>query len=161
MNSFGYCRVSAHFFLLLALSIIWMSLASAKATRLDDSGTQAVEPVVSMRWQTAVPQRSPEGNVLTGVTTVRLRVNVAPWLRRSGRIYLALPVQQPGPIAASWSTRGRFLPGQLVSGNRALVYAGPITTALMEDVLHFQFSIDAGLMRRPYPVSFYFEIDEE
>jgi hypothetical protein len=27
--------------------------------------------------------------------------------------------------------------------------------------LHFQFSIDAGLMRRPYPVSFYFEIDEE
>jgi hypothetical protein len=161
MNSSGYCRVGAHFFLPLALSIIWISSASAKTTRLDDSGTQAVEPVVNMRWQSVVPQRSAAGNVLTGVTTVRVRVNVAPWLRRSGRIYLALPAQQPGPIAAAWSTRGRFLPGQLISGNRALVYAGPITTALMEDVLQFQFRIDGSLMRRPYPVSFHFEIDEE
>ena len=161
MNSLAHCRVSAHFFLLLTLSIIWISSASAKTTRLDDSGTQALEPFVSMRWRTAIPQRSPEGKVLTGITTVRVRVNVAPWLRRSGRIYLTLPAQQPGPIAASWSTRGRFLAGQLISGNRALVYAGPITAALMEDVLQFQFSIDGCLMRRPYPVSFYFEIDEE
>jgi hypothetical protein len=157
----GHCRASARFFLLLALSIIWLAPVFAKTTRLDDSGTQAVEPVVNMRWQTVLPQHSPEGLVLAGVTTVRVRVNVAPWLRRSGRIYLTLPVQQPGPIAASWSTRGRFLAGQLTSGNRALVYAGPITTALMEDVLQLRFRIDGRLMRRPYPVSFHFEIDEE
>ena len=83
------------------------------------------------------------------------------WLRRSGRIYLDLPAQQPGPITTSWITQGRFLPGQVHSGNRVLIYAGPIATPFLEDVMKFQFSVDGTLLPRPTPVTFHFEMDED
>jgi hypothetical protein len=148
------------FFLAHALSIIWASAAQGKTTTIDDSGTQALEPSVSMRWKTAAPSRSGADNLMVGTTTIRVRINVTPWLHRSGRIYLDLPAQQPGPITASWITQGRLLSGQVHSGNRALIYAGPIATPFMEDVLKFQFGVDGSLMRRPFPVTFHFEMDE-
>ncbi|MGH8209718.1 MAG: hypothetical protein ACREU6_08990 [Steroidobacteraceae bacterium] len=120
-----------------------------------------LEPLVSMRWEAAVPRRSGDNNMLVGTTRVRVRLNVMPWLRHAGRIYLVLPAQPPGPITARWDSQGRLLPGQLHSGSRTLVYAGPITTAFIEDVLSLQFSIDGTLVRRPFPVSFRFEMDEE
>jgi hypothetical protein len=148
------------FFLAPVLSIIWAYPAPAKTTRIDDSGTQALEPSVSMRWKSTAPSRSGADNLMIGTTTIRVRINVTPWLRHSGRIYLDLPAQQPGPITASWITQGRFLPGQVRSGNRALVYAGPIASPFMEDVLKFQFSVDGTLVRHPFPVTFHFEMDE-
>ena len=78
-----------------------------------------------------------------------------------GRIYLVLPAQQPGPLSASWITQGRFMPGQIRSGNRVLVYAGPITTPFMEDVFKFQFSVNGNLVQRAFPVTYRFEMDEE
>jgi hypothetical protein len=152
---------AVHFFLALALAIIWPSAAHAKSITLDDSGTEALEPSVSMRWKTAAPGRSPGANLLIGTTTIRVRINVMPWLKHSGRIYLSLPAQQPGPISASWVTQGQLLSGQLQSGNRILVYCGPLTTPFLEDVFKFQFSINAALISRPYPVSFHFELDED
>jgi len=148
------------FFLAPALSIIWASTAQAKTTTIDDSGTQALEPSVSMRWKSTAPSRSGTDNLMVGTTTIRVRLNVTPWLRRSGRIYLDLPAQQPGPITASWIAQGRFLSGQVHSGNRTLLYAGPIASPFMEDVLRFQFSVDGALIRRPFPVTFHFEMDE-
>lgn len=148
------------FFLACAFSIIWASPARAKTTPIDDAGTQALEPSVSMRWKTAVPSRSRAGNEMVGTTTLRMRLNVLPWLHRSGRIYLNLPAQPPGPISASWSTQGRLLPGHVHSGNRVLVYSGPISTPFMEDVLKVQFSVDGTLVRRAFPVTFHFEMDE-
>jgi hypothetical protein len=147
------------FFLACVLSIIWASEAQAKTTTIDDSGTQALEPSVSMRWKTPTPSRS-GGNLMVGTTTLRVRLNVTPWLRRSGRIYLDLPAQQPGPITTSWITQGRFLPGQVHSGNRVLIYAGPISTPFLEDVMKFQFSLDGSLITRAIPVTFHFEMDE-
>ena len=149
------------FFLACALSIIWTPDAQAKSITIDDSGTQALEPAVAMRWKTAVPSRSAAGALMIGTTTIRVRINVQPWLRHSGRIYLALPAQQPGPIALSWTTQGRFLPGQLQSGNRVLVYAGVIAAPFMEDTLTFQFSVNGALMRRTVPVTYHFEMDED
>lgn len=151
----------AAFFLACALSIIWVPAARAKTTVIDDSGTQAFEPSVSLHWKTAAPSRSGADNLMVGAATIRVRINVAPWLRRTGRIYLDLPAQQPGPMTVSWSTQGRFLPGQVRSGNRVLVYAGPIATPFMEDVLTFQFSVDGALIRRTFPLSFHFEMDED
>jgi hypothetical protein len=149
------------FFLALAFGIIWTATARANSITLDDSGSVAIEPSVLMRWKTAVPTRTAAGKLMVGTTTIRVRINVMPWLKHSGRIYLALPAQQPGPISLSWTTQGRFLPGQLVSGNRVLVYAGRITTPFMEDTLLFQFSVDGALMRRAVPVTYHFEMDEE
>jgi hypothetical protein len=149
------------FFLACALSIIWTQDAQAKSVTIDDSGTQALEPAVAMHWKTAAPTRSPAGTLMIGTTTIRVRINVLPWLRHSGRIYLALPAQQPGPIGLSWTTQGRFLPGQVQSGNRALVYSGPIAAPFMEDTLTFQFSVDGALMGRTVPVTYHFEMDED
>ena len=150
----------AAFFLACALSIIWEP-APAKTTIIDDSGTQALEPSVALRWESAAPSRSGGGNLMVGTTTIRVRINVMPWLRRSGRIYLDLPAQQPGPMSVSWSTQGRFMPGRVRTGNRVLIYTGPIATPFMEDVLTFQFSVDGALIRRAVPVSFRFEMDED
>ena len=153
-------RTTVRFFFALTLTIICRTPARANPITIDDSGTQALEPAVSMRWKTATPARSAADNVMIGTTTVRVRINVTPWLRRSGRIYLSLPAQQPGPIRLSWITQGRFLPGQVQSGNRMLIYSGPITTPFMEDTLTLQFIVDGALMRRSVPVTYHFEMDE-
>ena len=150
----------AAFFLALALTIFWSPAAPARSLPIDDSGSQALEPAVIMRWKTPAP-RSGAGNPMQGTTTIRVRINVMPWLRHSGRIYLVLPLQRPGPIGLSWTTQGRFMPGALQSGNRVLVYAGPITTPFMEDVFKFQFSVDGSLLPRTVPVSYHFEMDED
>jgi hypothetical protein len=151
------------FFLACVLSIIWASAAQAKTTTIDDSGTQALEPSVSMRWQTPTPSRKggANANLMVGTTTLRVRLNVTPWLRRTGRIYLDLPAQQPGPITTSWLTQGRFMPGQVHSGNRVLIYSGTIATPFLEDVMTFQFSLDGSLISRATPVTFHFEMDED
>jgi hypothetical protein len=149
------------FFLGLAFGIIWAATAQAKSSTIDDSGSTAIEPSVLMRWKTATPTRTAAGKLMVGTTTIRVRINVMPWLKHSGRIYLALPAQQPGPISLSWTTQGRLLPGQLVSGNRVLVYAGPITTPFMEDTLTFQFGVDGAFMQRAVQVTYHFEMDEE
>ena len=161
MMAMSRASLEPAFFLACVLSIIWASAAQAKTITIDDSGTQALEPSVSMRWKTAAPSRSGDDNLMVGTTTIQVRLNVMPWLRHSGRIYLYLPAQQPGPLTASWITQGRFLPGQLRSGNRVLVYAGRISTPFLEEVLKFQFNVDGTLMRRAFPVTFHFEMDED
>lgn len=153
------CR-PLHFFLALSLVIIWPGAARAKTITLDDTGTQALEPGVAMRWQSATPPRGGAGDMLVGTTTIRVRINLMPWLKRTARIYLSLPAQPPGPIAASWTAQGQLLSGQIRSGNRVLVYAGPVTSGFIEDTLKFQFRVNAALIARPYPVSFHFEMDE-
>jgi len=149
------------FFLAIGFAIIWTPAARARTIQIDDSGTQALEPAVSLRWKTAAPSRAGDGNLMIGTSTIRVRLNVTPWMRRSGRIYLNLPAQPPGPIAVSWTTQGRFLQGQLHSGNRMLLYAGPISAPFLEDVLTLRFSVDGRLVRRTFPVNFHFEMDEE
>jgi hypothetical protein len=90
-------RPAAAFFLASALTIFWTDAAQGKSIAIDDSGTQALEPAVNLRWQSPRPSRSGGDNLMVGTTTIRVRINVLPWMRRSGRIYLVLPAQQPGP----------------------------------------------------------------
>jgi hypothetical protein len=108
-----------------------------------------------------MPPHSGTDNLLVGTATIRVRINVTPWLRHTGRIYLNLPAQPPGAITVAWVAQGRFLSGQTQSGNRVLVYAGPIAAPFMEDVLTFRFSVDGTLVRHGFPVSFHFEMDED
>jgi len=154
-------RAWAAFFLAYVLGIIWAAPARAKTIQIDDSGSEALEPSVGMRWKSATPSHSSADNLMIGATTIRVRLNLTPWLRRSGRIYLNLPAQPPGPIALSWLTQGRLQAGQVQSGGRMLVYAGPITTPFMEDTLTFRFGVDGRLIQHAFPVNFHFEMDED
>jgi hypothetical protein len=155
-------RRAAGFFLALSLGIIWCATAAA-ATLIDDSGSQALEPSVSMRWQTPTPGRrgTHADDALTGATRVRVHLDLTRWLHRSGHIYLHLPAQSPGPIDMSWNTQGRFSSGQLRSGNRMLVYAGPIESPVFEELFVFQLSVEGRLLDAATAVSYYFEMDED
>ena len=149
------------FFFALWLNIFWGQVAQARTSLIDDTGTQALQPDVAMRWKNAAPSRGAASNLMTGVMTVRLHLNLMPWLHHQGRIYLVLPAQAPGPMKLSWTTQGRLLPGEVISGNRALVHAGPIGSRFIEDVLYLQFTVDASLMGHRVPVDIHFEMDEE
>jgi hypothetical protein len=146
----------------LPFCIIWLFAlpAFAKTTVIDDSGTLPYNAALAMHWQEFAPH-GPAGNLMVGVLQLRVRLNVAAFLRHTGRIYLVLPAQQPGAMSASWSTQGRLLPGQVNSGGRTLVYAGPITTPFMEDTVQLTMTVDGRRMLQTYPVNFRFEIDED
>jgi hypothetical protein len=148
----------------LAYCIIWLAVASVahagKSAVVDDSGTLPYNAALAMRWQQQQP-RGPGATQMVGTLQLRVRLNVSPWLRHSGRIYMVLPAQQPGALQASWTTHGRLLPGQLLPGTRALVYAGPITAPFIEDVVQLTVTVDGRRMLGSYPVNFRFEIDED
>ena len=147
---------------IFSFCIIWLTSAAAfaRTTVIDDSGTLPYNAAVAMRWQQQLP-RGPAGSQMLGTLQLRVRLNMAPWLRRTGRIYLVLPAQQPGAMTAAWTTQGRLLSGQLVPGTRALVYAGPITTPFFEDVVQLTITVDGRRMLQTYPVNFRFEMDED
>lgn len=147
--------------LLFAYCIIWLAgTATARTVAIDDSGTLPYNAAVAMHWRTATP-RGGAATELIGTAQLRVRLNVAPWLRHTGHIYLVLPAQQPSAIHAAWTTQGRLLPGQVAAGSRVLVYSGPITTAFIEDVVQLTIVVDGRRMSQGYQVNFRFEMDED
>ena len=149
------------------LSILALRLGAALAapclaattTVVDDGGTLPYDAPLVLHWQQLSPRR-PVNNTMTGTTSIRVRLNVGPWLHRTGHIYLMLPAQQPASLSASWTTQGRLLSGRIVAGSRTLVYAGPVTTPFIEDVLQLTLNVDARQLRQLYHVNFQFQMDE-
>jgi hypothetical protein len=145
---------------LMLIALLGTLPAGARSTRIDDSGTLPYASSLAVQWEQPSPRR-PVSNLMSGTLTLRVRLNVTPWLHRVGRLYLTLPAQQPGPMIVSWVTRGKLLPGQLSSGSRALVYAGPIAAPYIEDVLELTLRLDGTrLQQQQYHVNFNFEMDE-
>jgi hypothetical protein len=150
-------------FRILGFCIIW-SLAAPLPARttavVDDSGTLPYNAALALRWQQASPSGA-GGNLMVGTLQLRVHLNLAPYQRHTGRIYLVLPLQQPGAMNVSWTTQGRLLPGQVASGGRTLVYAGPITGPFMEDTVQLTITVDGRRLTGACPVNFRFEIDED
>ncbi len=147
----------------LAFCIIWLAAAPAyaKTMLIDDSGTLPYNAALALRWQQLEPRGGQVNNQMIGTLQLRVRLNVSPWLRHTGHIYLVLPAQQPGAMLASWTTQGRLLPGQVAAGGRTLVYAGPITAPFLEDVVQLTVTVDGRRMLQSYQVNFRFEMDED
>ena len=132
--------------------------AHAATFRVDDSLSLPSETNTTMKWRSLAPNRV-VGNAVEGTNIVTVRLNLAPWLNRNGKIYMALPEQPIGPVTADWTTQGKLLPGTLQSGNRTLVFAGPIRTSLLEDTIVLRLTADGQRLRAPQRLQFYFEID--
>lgn len=141
------------FLLLLALAFP----AFGQAVRIDDSATQVLTSLVRMKWEDPAPGRS---DMLVGQVTVLVRLDMAPFQGRSGRIYHVLG-RQATPVEASWTSRGVLLPGVLRDGERTLVYAGPMTTPMIEDTLVLTLRADGALLSRPEQLRFHFEFEAE
>ena len=144
---------------LAAAMLAALALPAVGATfRVDDSASLPNESSTPMKWRSIAPNRV-AGNAVEGGSVVTVRLNLSPWLNKTGRVYLALPEQAVGPINAEWTTQGKLLPGQLVSGNRTLVFAGPVRTPLLEDTIVLKLTADGRRLVSPQRLQFHFEID--
>ncbi|GAA5006663.1 hypothetical protein FNZ56_04960 [Pseudoluteimonas lycopersici] len=130
----------------------------AQAHRVDDSGSQVLGGPLRLKPITPMPHGQ-LATALFGQTSVLVRLDVAPWKGRRGRIYMTLPQQADGQVVASWGTQGRLLPGSLRSGERTLVYAGPIDSDALEDTLRLSIQADGRELARDEQLAFSFEID--
>lgn len=128
---------------------------------VDDSASQVLDPRPAMQWESVAPVRG-GGNRVTGQVTVLVRLQVAPWLERSGRVFMTLPERPEGPVSATWTTRGVLQPGRVQSGERALIYAGRIRTDHLEDTLSLTLTTDGTRLTRQERLQFRFfiEVDE-
>jgi hypothetical protein len=130
----------------------------AATFRVDDSLSLPNETTTAMKWRSLAPNRI-AGNAVEGTNVVTVRLNLAPWMNRNGKIFLALPEQPIGTVTADWTTQGKLLPGTLQSGNRTLVFAGPIRAAMLEDTIVLRLTADGQRLAAPQRLQFYFEID--
>jgi hypothetical protein len=128
---------------------------------VDDSGSLPYDAPITLTWRSVAPRHGVPDNTLVGSAPLRVRLNVAPWLHHSGRIYLVLPVQQPGDLLATWTTQGHLLPGSLRPGGRTLVYSGRLTAPFIEDQLQLSLAVNAARLQQLTHLNFHFEIDEE
>ncbi|HEU0153390.1 MAG TPA: hypothetical protein VFQ84_08610 [Arenimonas sp.] len=133
---------------------------AAQAYPVDDSASQVLDGNVRMRWDDPVP-RPGVASTMSGRMTVVVRLDVSPWLGRSGRIYKKLAPQVQAPVRAQWTSRGVLQPGQLRDGERTLVYSGPIMTPMLEDTLHVTLQADGDRLPDHARLEFTFEIELE
>lgn len=133
------------------------STPSGQVFRVDDSGTVVVDPVLEMQWQP--PGRTGTTSLVSASTRVSVQLNLASWVGRSGRIYMTLPRSAGPTVRATWSTGGTLLSGTLVSGDRALVYAGPVSSPLLRDLIDIEMEADGARLAQPEALAFGFEIE--
>ncbi len=132
--------------------------ATAATYRLNDTASQVIPPGAKWDW---LP-----GSLRTGTTTLEMRVRVIvrietrDWIGKSGRIYMVLPIDGDAPVTAEWETQGRLLGGRLVSGERALVFTGPVPGPVLEDTMNVRLTVDSRLLRDDMRrLAFHFELD--
>jgi len=144
---------------LLAGVALALSLPTAAATfRVDDSASLPGESQTPMKWRSLAPNRV-LGNELEGTVVVTVRLNLAPWLNRQGRVYLVLPEQPIGQVTAEGTTQGKLIAGEVRSGNRTLVFSGPVRASLIEDTIVMRIAADGRRLVAPQRLDFHFEID--
>ena len=138
----------------------WAGVAAQAATyHVDDSLTIPSNSQTTMKWKSAAPTRQ-DANTVEGAVIVTVRLNLAPFLNKTGQIYMVLP-QQPaiGQVTAEWTTQGRLLPGRVLSGERTLVYSGPIRTSMLEETMQVKVLANGTRLAMPQRLEFSFEID--
>jgi hypothetical protein len=132
--------------------------ARAETRHVDDSQSQVLGPTLRLK-PLAPYSAGAQANVVTGNVTVAVRLDVAAWKGRKGRIYMTLPEQSAGAVTASWATRGRLMPGVVSNGGRTPVYAGLIQGDTIEDTLRLTIQADDRKLPRSSQLAFAFEID--
>jgi hypothetical protein len=147
-------------FLYIALAL-QDAQAQSRSYRIDDSASQVLDRWVPMEWDSAAPGPDAASHTVSGTVTVLVRLDVARWRGRHGRIYMSLPLQPSGPVTATWTTRGPLLPGTLRAGERQLVYSGPIGAAVIEDTMRLHLQADGRRLGRNEQLDFSFEIEPD
>jgi hypothetical protein len=145
---------------LLASGASYSPPAESATYRVDDSATLPVESTALLRWRQAAPSLARD-DTLEGATAVAVRLNLAPWLDRNGRLYLVFPEQGTAAVRVRWTTQGRLLPGEIAPGGRVMVYQGPISSPFLEETLTLRIEADGARLPGMQRLQFHFEIDTE
>ena len=133
--------------------------ASAGTHRLDDSQSHTTPPTAQMEWLPQTPGDR-DGGMETWVR-VHLHIDTRDWMGRSGRIYMVLPLDQASSIEAVWTTNGPLRSGRLVSGERALVWAGTIGADSLRDQMHVRLRSGPDWQSASRRLNFHFEFDTD
>ena len=124
----------------------------ASAERLDDSLSTQQQFDLDLNWK---QQRNTENlnerelNALSArAHRVEIRLNTKPYIGKRGKIFISLPIDIRGTgdstaLRMSWTTNGVFSNGSVTAGNRAKLFEGEISDAVMGDVFDITFDIDA------------------
>lgn len=146
---------------LTGLAALFMACAAeAGLYPVDDSASLVLDPKLRMEWASVAPRAGGSLDVV-GQTTVVVRLDVSPWLGQSGRVFMTLPPRAASPIEARWTTRGRLQPGSVRSGERAMVFTGPIGSSVLEDTLVIRISTHGEMLEQTELLEFGFEIEVE
>lgn len=146
--------------LLMATLLMIAPTAIAGTYPVDDSASTVLAPSVNMKWDDGAPRAGQRATV-SGKLGVIVRLDVAQWEGKVGKIYMKLPPQAIGTVHTSWTTRGKLLPGTLRDGERALVYAGAITDTHIEDTIMLLIQADGNRLFKTEQLYFSFEIDTQ
>jgi hypothetical protein len=147
-------------FVIAAIAICTCWTNSVAATRVDDTGTIVSVPSAQMRWRAFVPGRAADHTVETQLN-VALRLNLAPWLGKNIRLYHRLAQDVNNEVfTVTWTGQGRLLPGTMRSGERVLVYSGPVNSATLEESISLVITADGRRVVRSQSLQFFFEVDE-
>ena len=134
--------------------------ALANPYRLDDPDSHTVPPNAQMQWRPLSSRRGGDTGMEAWLR-VNLRIDTAAWTGRSGRVYMVLPRDEAATVEAVWTTQGRLLPGRLVSGERALVYAGVLPGPVLEDQIAVRLRTGADWASTSRRLNFHFEFDAD
>jgi hypothetical protein len=153
--------------LLLAAAGLALASSALASTKLDDSLSprQRVDVVTRWLYDGTGNWNADQINALVAdVHAMEFRLRTSPYVGRNAEIYLTVPLQvsglkTPTAMRVEWTTRGVFSPGAVVPGNRALVYRGKITAAVMSDFFDFRIYLDARNRERSIEFQPVFEID--
>ena len=159
-----YLRLATAFFIISAITAYAAPGTSVATPRpppaiIDDSATVVLDAIPAMSWRSVTPKN--RDNAIVGRTSVNVRLATTPWLGKSGKIYMVLPVESTGSVKINWRSQGLLLDGQLLPGGRTLVYSGVIRERRMEDVLEVKIEADGTRLSNAQQLRFHFEIDVE
>jgi len=152
------CAICA---LSLALALAVAAPPAGAATfRVDDSSSFPRESTTLLHWRQAAPARDAD-DTLVGTAAVAVRLNLEPWLNRSGRLFLVFPEQGTPLVRVSWRSQGRLLPGEIAPGQRVLVYEGLISTPFLDETLALAIQAAGNQLPEMRSLAFHFEIDTD
>ncbi len=151
----------ALFTLLIAL-VAWPSLAEI----LQYKSTLRAETPVTPRWANDGDNLSPDSiNALVAdAKGIELRFELGRYVGKNVRIHMVLPPSVQGlrgstGFRAEWRTRGRFNPGSIVPGSRALVYQGTVNSRDMTEIFDFTLHMDGRYLMGKLGFDPVFEIE--
>lgn len=151
---------------LLAMLVLAAPAALGAPKRLDDRGSPRSVVNVESRWVHAGDGLSAEqlNAMVATVPNLEFRLDTSAYVGKRARIYLVIPelvqgLRGPNGMRVEWTTRGQFMAGAALPGQRTLVYDGLIQRPSMQESLDLSVYLDARYLERGLRFDPAFEID--